>query len=151
MIQITTNGIVEDEISKMGERTVQAIDLLIDNSLYIRKVSMAKSLQTFIKLSDFCTIKVMGARRTGHTTAIEIVSQRFKKAAVVVPLQQMTTHGYKLPVFSIDQVDHMRGLDLDAVFVDLASIMSGTQIKSLKAVCEGFLSQQPEFCLIMLS
>jgi hypothetical protein len=63
----------------------------------------------------------------------------------------MTTHGYKLPVFSIDQVDHMRGLSLDAVFVDLASIMIGAKIKSLKAVCEEFLSQEPDFCLIMLS
>jgi len=150
MIQVTVNGVIEDEESKMIGRTVQAIDNLIDNSLYIRKHA-SKIIPDYLLLKDFCTIKIQGCRKTGHTSAIKIVSSRFKNPVVVVPLLVMITHPSNLLTFQLDALDSMRGFIIDAVFVDLASIIDKKKEKDILFLCTEFLAKDPNFCLIMLS
>jgi len=77
--QLIDSGLVQD---KMGENTCMALRGLIDNSHYMQLVSSNIKCDGLSYLKEFCTVRMCGPRRSGHSTAIcKIAYEYFDKVA----------------------------------------------------------------------
>jgi hypothetical protein len=141
-----------------------ALTGLINNS------SQAQSLASKLEfnfndlsyLKEFCTVKMYGSRRTGHTTAMcKVAYEYFDKVAILgfnydmaeklsglffSPLikddkniikhnkmEIITTNGYYL-FGSKNSLDRFRGWEIEAVFIDVACMLKPKEEKEIYRV-----------------
>lgn len=138
--------------------TASALRLMIANSLWSQKNFKDDFNQyedPLAWLNEFCTIRLAGPRRSGHTEAmIKVALEMFNHPRfIVLNDEHRQSLRDRLPIKDIftpyDIKGRMRGTtrDMDALFVDCAWNLSSSQEKDIFALCA---IREPPFCLVFL-
>lgn len=116
-------------------------------------------------VKEFNTIKVCGTRRSGHTSAIiPLVDKFFKNKVIIIFYNQSMEKRFQdnflkdypnkdnIITASVNYLDKLRGLDnIDAVFIDTSSLMSHSSIdKIFTDIATTYFSVNRDMLLIML-
>lgn len=117
----------------MIEWTKQQQNRAKDARVYLSPKAWAK---------EMATVKFCLPRQSGHTTfALKLLTEYFENAIIVVPLYTMIfdkfsdlDFSYKRRIVSIDRIINVQGLEIDAIIVDCASLISQTKIDKIYEV-----------------
>jgi len=142
-----------------------ALSLLIEASLECREfASLRASIKDKGYLDQYCTITMGTSRRAGHTTAlVKAAKGFFSKPLFVTPNEGMLQNikdvvddlGLKEDMkeakfVSAEQIkrSYARGIDCDAILVDMAFGLSSGQREAIREHAMACLPSHPDFCLI---
>jgi len=140
------------------DKTLMALKSMISNSLAMQGEPFGKSFSWEHWVREFCTVRLCGPRRSGHTTAMIKASAMFKSPKFVVlnercreslardfgiPRKDVFTH----QAFMCGAGDSHRA---DAVFVDCASRILQDKQDELFYNCMDLLNDRGKCCLVFL-
>lgn len=152
-----------DPFGPMYYRTQTALRYLIQNSLDFQLTDFGKDQRAkhgfgVDWINSFCTIRVAGPRRTGHTTAMLKVGLELFKKPVFLSLNQHTADwtketAEKMYSQKIQTASHqsfktrLRGMAFDGILVDCGFFMSKSAQEELASIAVGCGSTFETFCL----
>lgn len=144
-------------MAEVTGRTYEAVDLLLKNSAVMQPFGLecfASSRRDINFLKEFCTVKVGGPRRSGHSTAVQALIRRFGKENVIVvtPTIDMGAQ-YDVPYKSSPQSLNTRvrrGVGpVKAVIVDIVSVIPKNQLDEIYRICAPCLDEVPSFFILL--
>jgi hypothetical protein len=144
----------------MVQASIEAQDWMLNEHLHLEKNSLSV-------LRELCTVKVCGPRRCGHTTSmIGVAYQYFENPVFVVETLSMADHIEKIilqehpseklfKIVSVATMDrNLRYTDFDALFVDVAALLSKTKEEQLYdlaiPLAERCFAKHKPFCVVMM-
>jgi hypothetical protein len=148
-------------------RTKTALQLLIQNSLDMQSSDFGREERkkyegTEVSFIDsWCTVRLCGPRRTGHTTAmIEVGHEMFKSPLFLFHNEgamKLHKNDFKLRKYECDNFAsihslqrYMIGRSYDAVFIDCAFALSKTAESEIKHLCVPCRAMFDKFCLVYI-
>ena len=122
----------------------------------MQRSQVAKELakrQHLAFLKEFCTVKVGGPRRSGHSTAAQELIRRFGKENVIVVVPNLDMGAqYDVPYKASPRslAGCVRGLGpVKAVIIDVVSVISKAQLDEVYRTCEPCLDGIPSFFVLL--
>ena len=142
-------------MAEITGRTFDAVNLLLANSAAMQSFGLecfAGSRRDINFLKEFCTVKVGGPRRSGHSTAAHELIRLFGKENVIVVTH--TLHAgdqYDVPHKASPQsLARVRGVGpVKAVIVDVVSVISKNQLDEIYRTCAPCLGDIPSFFVLL--
>jgi len=145
-------------------RTYQALSNLYLNCRNMQEDEVIKAFRNTDRLAhakEFGTISMSGPRRSGHTTSIARllnnltgqwvvmdlnVAMSARKTKIFIPYldkhnivkytaNNITTENLSVDFISINQIDKMRGVQIDGIIVDCAYFVKRKQREELYSTC----------------
>jgi AAA+ ATPase superfamily predicted ATPase len=138
------------------QRTLEALNLLLHNSndsqsYYWDTTPHSLSLLAFAK--EFCTIKVCGPRRSGHTSvANEFVKLFDDKVVIITPRIESLAFYSATHKTSVETLNRIRGsiIELKAVIVDMSSLISNKEKEAIYKIFSAYMMPHQVFYFIFL-
>jgi hypothetical protein len=142
-------------------RTEMALKYLVQNSLEAQEQPSVQEYRRYDNspsfLDSWCTVRLAGPRRSGHTTTILRVGRDMfesplflfheKKYADQIRVEHNLKQ-YQCQHFRPIQEEYMRGRKYDAVFVDCAFLLSNEQEDKLRRVFGAASAEYDKRCMI---
>lgn len=122
-------------------RTREALNLLLANSETMQQTEHARELakrQRLAFLKEYCTVKVGGPRRSGHSTCAKELIRRFGKENVIVVVPRIDMWASdRLPNLTSPRniLTRVRGVCAQAVVVDVAGVITGAEMDGIYRAC----------------
>lgn len=141
--------------TEIGIRTMSAAFALIRNSQDAQEELLSDGRyrsQPMQLLREWCTVRVSGPRRSGHTFTVNELVRHFGDAVVVVcPTQPAAMFVKATHKAGISDLDSFRGIDgIRAVIVDCASALKGKQLKEVRKLAVSYMRPSEPFFLILM-
>lgn len=100
---------------------------------------------------NFATIKFYLPRRSGHSTfAIKLLTEYFTNAVLIVPNIENTHFKLAERIATPLSLERLRGINIDTVIIDCASLLSNENIKMIYSFFEDFAKINKSFIFILL-
>jgi len=138
-----------------GQRTLEAANLLLQNSRYMQEhIRDSQFFQpgTVGYAKEWCTVKVGGPRRTGHSWTInELIKQFDDQVIVITPTldqSRLYTATHKASIRSLDRIRGLSGIR--AVIVDCVSVLSKKELAEVYGICACLVVREGPFHFILM-
>ena len=125
----------------VGDKTYLAASLLVDVSEEIQRTLGASYQHNLEYAKNFCTVKVGTSRRSGHTTSMLRLCERFESSLIVVlnipMIDSLRSNSLYAPIVnkarfvSRYNIDTALGVRYDAILIDCASIFRDSEIAQI--------------------
>ncbi len=129
------------------ERTSQSLELLFLNSKEMQNQFAKFNDNKLSFAKEYCTVKLTTARKSGHTTAIRNLIEKYSIPSMIIAYNTAimnrnfkkfsqdfnTKNNSKLIYLStINTFDNaIRGISIQAIFVDIFSMLNHSQIEKI--------------------
>jgi len=156
MFEKSNELIVRDQYEiPIYNRTYLSLKYLFLNSAIAQNTQSKEYDLSYLK--EFCTIRIIGPRRSGHTFALlKLIREYNLNGAILVQnrkilnrTKQYFINSDETPLFLIESLDLLRGSSYQFIAVDGASIVKAKQMIEIYNLCSCCLVGNPVFVILI--